>query len=97
MKQIKGSILGMKYLNLSQEVMMKALEIRGITFKHRRMHRGLSVKKVADLLKLPERNIIAFELGVELQLPREALHKIGSLNTRWTFEDMETFRMRRVG
>jgi len=76
---------------------MDGEKLRGVTFKQRRVNRRLSVRKVAELLRLPERNIIAYELGVELQLPREALEKIGGLNTKWTAEDIEMRRMRRYG
>ena len=76
---------------------MEGEKLRGVTFRQRRLSRGLSVRRVAGMLRLPERNIIAYELGVELQLPREALEKIGGLNTKWTAEDIEMRRMRRYG
>jgi transcriptional regulator with XRE-family HTH domain len=76
---------------------MEGEKLRGIAFRRRRVSRGLSTAQVAETLRIPRRNIVAFEEGIIMQLPRDAQEKIASLNTKWTSEDIGNYHLRRVG
>ena len=75
---------------------MKGERLRGIAFRQRRIRRGMSTAQVAEVLRVPRRNIVAFEEGIIMQLPRDAQEKIASLNTKWTAEDIGHHQLRRT-
>jgi len=67
---------------------MEALQLRGVAFKRRRVARDLSAGDIATLLRVPRKNVVAFETGVIMQMPRDAESKIASLNSKWTAEEL---------
>lgn len=76
---------------------MDGLKLRGIAFKRRRLSRGITETEVATLLRVPRKNVVAFEEGVIMQTPRDAESKIASLNTKWTSEELRVLRTGRCG
>ena len=70
---------------------MKAQEMRGVSFKLRRVARGLSTDKVATMLRIPRHNVVAYESGIIMQSPRDVETKLASLNSKWTAEDIKDF------
>jgi len=76
---------------------MKALEMRGVSFKLRRVARGLSTDKVATMLRIPRHNVVAYESGIIMQQPRDVETKLASLNSKWTAEDLRNFNIKRAG
>lgn len=75
---------------------MEGLRLRGAAFRRRREERGLTETEVATMLRVPRKNVVAFEEGVIMQTPTDAETKIASLNTKWTTEEMMNYRTRRT-
>jgi len=71
------------------DLISEAIRFRGITFRCRRRARGLTQAEVAKMLRLSKRVIIAYELGIIMQRPPDAMDRIASLNTKWTHEDLK--------
>lgn len=76
---------------------MKALEMRGVAFRRRRLARGLSTDKVATMFRIPRHNVVAYESGIIMQLHRDDETKLASLNTKWTAEDLKNANIKKAG
>lgn len=77
---------------------MEAQKLRGVTFRQRRVKRGLSVKETAKLIDVSERAVIAYELGVDLQRYGMDFKSISDLNSKWTTEDLGSpSKLKRAG
>lgn len=68
---------------------MEGQKLRGLAFKQRRLARRLSETAVAATLRIPRKNVVAFETGTLMQMPRDAESKLASLNSKWTAEDLK--------
>lgn len=68
---------------------MEGARLRGITFRRRREWHKMTEADVAKLLRIRKINVIAFESGIIMQLPRGAEEKLASLNTKWTSEELK--------
>lgn len=75
---------------------MEGLKLRGIAFRQRREAHGLTETEVATMLRVPRKNIVAFEEGIIMQMPTDAETKIASLNMKWTTEEIMNQRNRRM-
>lgn len=67
---------------------MEGLKLRGVAFKQRRTARGLTETAVASLLRIPRKNVVAWEEGIIMQTPSDAEEKLASLNAKWTSEEL---------
>ena len=75
---------------------MEGLRLRGAAFRRRREEHGLTETEVATMLRVPRKNVVAFEEGVIMQTPSDAEMRIASLNTKWTTEEIMNQRSRRM-
>ena len=76
---------------------MEGLRLRGAAFRRRREERGMTEQAVATVLRIPRKNVVAFEEGIIMQTPSDAEEKLASLNTKWTNEEIMNHRTRRTG
>ena len=73
---------------------MDGLKLRGAAFRSRRLARALTETEVAATLRIPRKNVVAYEEGIIMQTPSDAETKLASLNTKWTTEDIMDQRKR---